>query len=267
MIDEERSIHHNCRMTTQTVPQRPSEARERLLRTASGPFYAKGIHAVGIDELLSRAQVTRATFYRHFPSKDDLIVQYIRTADEGIRDAVAAATATPTSADSGVRALADFMASQIKTPGFRGCAFLNAAAEYPDLENPIHQGILIHRSWLYETVLAAFVRVTDRAPLAAAHFVMRDGAFVEGCLADPDTVTKPFLHGVDGMLALSLPPPFLRTPGQSVRRFTPNSGSIARNWSPCVTGKHCGRPPATPRRRSRSTRPRTMRRTGRRARW
>ena len=202
MIDAERSIHYSDGVTAQTVPQRPSEARERLLRTASGLFYTKGIHAVGIDEIISRAQVTRATFYRHFPSKDDLIAQYLRTADQGIRDAVAAATGTPASADSGVRALAEFVASQVKTPGFRGCAFLNAAAEYPDVENPIHQAILAHRSWFYETVLAAFSRVTDRAPLAAAHFVMlRDGAFAEGCLADPDTVTKTFLHGVDGMLA------------------------------------------------------------------
>jgi AcrR family transcriptional regulator len=202
MIKAERSIHYNHGMAVTTVPQRPSEARERLLRTASGLFYTKGIHTVGIDEILSRAQVTRATFYRHFPSKDDLIVQYIRSADQGIRDTVAAATDKPASPDSSVRALADFVASQIKTPGFRGCAFLNAAAEYPDVENPIHQAILAHRSWFYETVLNAFGRVTDRAPLAAAHFVMlRDGAFVEGCLADPDTVTKTFLHGVDGMLA------------------------------------------------------------------
>ena len=208
MIDEERSIYYNDGMTAQTAPQRPSEARERLLRTASGLFYAKGIHAVGIDEILSQAQVTRATLYRHFPGKDDLILQYIRTADQGIRDGVAAAiatsaaTGTPASADSGVRALADFVASQIKTPGFRGCAFLNAAAEYPDVENPIHQAILAHRTWFYEAVLAAFSRVTDTAPLAAAHFVMlRDGAFVEGCLADPDTVTKTFLHEVDGILA------------------------------------------------------------------
>jgi AcrR family transcriptional regulator len=202
MIKAERSIHYNHGMAVTTVPHRPSEARERLLRTASGLFYAKGIHAVGIDEIISRARVTRATFYRHFPSKDDLIVQYIRSADQGVREAVAAATDSPTSPDSSVHALADFVASQIKTPGFRGCAFLNAAAEYPDVENPIHQAILAHRSWFYETALHAFGRVTDRAPLAAAHFVMlRDGAFVEGCLADPDTVTKTFLHGIDGMLA------------------------------------------------------------------
>src|SRR6266496_4480994 len=107
MIKAERSIHYDHGMAVTTVPQRPSEARERLLRTASGLFYSKGVHAVGVDEILSRAQVTRATFYRHFPSKDDLIVQYIRTADQGIRDAVAAATDKPASADSCIRALAD----------------------------------------------------------------------------------------------------------------------------------------------------------------
>jgi len=204
MLDAERSIHYDRAMAATTVPQRPSEARERLLRTASGLFYTKGIHAVGIDEILSRAQVTRATFYRHFPSKDDLIVQYIRTADQGIRDAVATATAAakPGAADSGVRTLADFVAGQIKTPGFRGCAFLNAAAEYRELEDPIRQAIVTHRSWFYDTVLDAFSRVTDRAPQAAAHFVMlRDGAMTEGCFVDRDTVTATFLAGVDGMLA------------------------------------------------------------------
>lgn len=204
MSDAERSIRYNRAMAVQTVPQRPSEARERLLRTASELFYAKGIHAVGVDEIISRAPVTRATFYRHFPSKDDLIVQYIRTADQSIREAVAAVTDQRTSAApaSGVRALADFVASQIKTPGFRGCAFLNAAAEYPDPESPIHRAIVAHRSWFYETVRSAFGPVTDTAPLAAAHFVMlRDGAFVEGCLNDPDAVTTTFLRGVDGLLA------------------------------------------------------------------
>jgi AcrR family transcriptional regulator len=161
------------------------------------------VHAVGVDEIISRAQVTRATFYRHFPSKDDLIVQYIRTADQDIRDAVATALENPTSPDYGVRAIADYVASQIKTPGFRGCAFLNAAAEYPDAEDPIHQAILAHRTWFYETVRDQFSRVSDRAELAAKHFVMlRDGAMAEGSLSDVDNTISTFLHGIDGMLVL-----------------------------------------------------------------
>jgi AcrR family transcriptional regulator len=191
-------------MTPRTAPQRPSEARERLLSTATGLFYTKGVHAVGIDEIISRAHITRATFYRHFPSKDDLIVEYIRSTDARIRDAVAAALENPTSPDSGVRAIANYVASQITTQGFRGCAFLNAAAEYPITEDPIHQAILAHRSWFYETVREQFSHVTDdRAELAAKHFVMlRDGAMSGGCLADAENTIGTFLHGINGMLEL-----------------------------------------------------------------
>ena len=204
MVDTERSTPYTRSVPSETTAQRPSEARERLLSTASELFYTKGVHAVGVDEIISRAPITRATFYRHFPSKDDLIVAYIRSADQHIRDAIAAALENPTSPESGVRAIADYVASQITTPGFRGCAFLNAAAEYPDSQDPIHQAILAHRSWFYETVRDQFSHVTDdRAELAAEHFVMlRDGAMAEGCLADPEKTIDTFLRGIDGMLEL-----------------------------------------------------------------
>ena len=54
-----------------------SAARERLLRTASDLFYAEGIHSVGVDRIVAEAGVTRATFYRHFPSKEDLVMHRI----------------------------------------------------------------------------------------------------------------------------------------------------------------------------------------------
>jgi hypothetical protein len=129
--------------------------------------------------------------------------EYLRTADSHIRDGVAAALENPSAPDFGVRAIANHVASQIKTPGFRGCAFLNAAAEYPELQNPIHQAILTHRTWFYDTVRDQFDHISDRAELAAKHFVMlRDGAMVAGCLSDPETTTTTFLHGIDGMLGL-----------------------------------------------------------------
>ena len=59
-----------------------SEARARLLSTASRLFYAEGLHSVGIDRIIATAGVTRATLYRHFPSKDDLVVAYLTQADE-----------------------------------------------------------------------------------------------------------------------------------------------------------------------------------------
>lgn len=189
-------------VTTQTAPRRRSEARDRLLHTATMLFYAKGVHAVGVDEIISRAGITRATFYRHFPSKDDLIVEYLRTADQQTRAAVTAATEHPTAPDAGVRAIAQVVAGQITTPGFRGCAFLNAAAEYPDPQSPIHQAILAHRSWFFDAVAAQFASVCAAPGPAAEQFVMlRDGAMAEGCLSDPRRVTQTFLRAIDGLLA------------------------------------------------------------------
>ena len=68
-----------------------SEPRERLLRTASELFYREGIHAVGVDRIVGEAGVTRATFYRHFPGKEDLVEAYLGVEDSHIRSAFASA--------------------------------------------------------------------------------------------------------------------------------------------------------------------------------
>lgn len=77
-----------------------SEARERLLATASGLFYREGIRAVGVERILAETPTTRATFYRHFPSKEALVVAYLRGVDAhtraALRDAVASAAAPTT---------------------------------------------------------------------------------------------------------------------------------------------------------------------------
>ena len=59
----------------------PSEARTRLLNTATRLFYTEGIHAVGIDRIVAEAQVTRATLYRHFPGKEELVLAYLNEVD------------------------------------------------------------------------------------------------------------------------------------------------------------------------------------------
>src|ERR1700750_2958161 len=74
--------------------------RERLLETAPRLFYAEGIHAVGVDRLVREAGVTRATFYRHFPSKEDLVEAYLRATDAELREAVEAAAASGAKEDA-----------------------------------------------------------------------------------------------------------------------------------------------------------------------
>ncbi|MFE0419882.1 TetR/AcrR family transcriptional regulator [Streptomyces tendae] len=191
-------------MSPSAAARPTSEARARLLGTATKIFYAEGIHSVGIDRITAEAHVTRATLYRHFAGKEDLVLAYLDQADQGIRGQVAAARGSTPSAVGQVRAVARSIVDGIRSPGFRGCAFLNAVAEYPDPEHPVHQAVLAHRQWFLETVTELLARAGDGGvPVDAAgrHLVMlRDGAMAAGCLFDPELVSETFLHGVEGVL-------------------------------------------------------------------
>lgn len=179
-----------------------SEARSRLLTTASRLFYSEGLHSVGVDRIISEASVTRATFYRHFPGKEDLLVAYLAFADQAIRTQVETARNTMRDATDVLRAVARSIADGIRSDGFRGCAFLNAAAEYPDPEHPVHQAVLAHRQWFLDTVTDLLAQTGEGSPgPAARHFVMlRDGAMAAGCLTDPAPICETFLQGVEGIL-------------------------------------------------------------------
>ncbi|SFK79927.1 TetR/AcrR family transcriptional regulator [Amycolatopsis sacchari] len=179
-----------------------SEARARLLGTASRLFYAEGLHSVGIDRIVAEAKVTRATLYRHFPSKDDLVVAYLTAADELIRSQIDSVRAAGHSPADTVRAVAGTITDGIRSEGFRGCAFLNAAAEYPDVEHPVHQAVLKHRQWFLDTITELMAATGETTPAPhARHFVMlRDGAMAAGCLSDPAPVCETFLLGVEGIL-------------------------------------------------------------------
>jgi AcrR family transcriptional regulator len=189
-------------MSRSTAGGTVSEARTRLLNTATRIFYAEGIHSVGIDRIVAEAQVTRATLYRHFPSKEDLVLAYLKQADQGIRGQVAVAVASSPSPTEQVRAVATSITDGIQSAGFRGCAFLNAAAEYSDPAHPIHQAVLAHRQWFLTTVTDLLAHTSDKpADAAGRHFIMlRDGAMAAGCLFDPKLISDTFLHGVEGIL-------------------------------------------------------------------
>ncbi|MBM2619355.1 TetR/AcrR family transcriptional regulator [Actinoplanes sp. LDG1-06] len=187
---------------------RPSEARSRLLETATRIFYTEGIHKVGIERIVTEAQVTRATLYRHFPGKQDLVLAYLTEADQAIRgQAERAVTAGLPPADA-LRALGRSIADGIQSPGFRGCAFLNAVAEYPDPSSPVHQAVLAHRAWFLDTVTGLLTRLRGApAEPAARHFVMiRDGAMAAGCLFDPALISETFLRGVERLIEISSGP-------------------------------------------------------------
>ncbi|WP_181784359.1 TetR/AcrR family transcriptional regulator [Pseudonocardia pini] len=183
-----------------TVTDKPSAARERLLRTASALFYAEGIRAVGVDRVIGEAAVTRATFYRHFPSKDDLVVAYLAGVDGAVR---AVAGAAPEGA-ARLRAVVGEMGESLCTAGFRGCAFINAAAEFPDPASPVHRAIAAHRRRLTGVFVHELGVVGHPDPEAAAAQLMmlRDGAMVAGYLADPARARATLLRGLEDLLAV-----------------------------------------------------------------
>lgn len=178
-----------------------SEPRERLLRTASGLFYAEGIGSVGVNRIVSASQVTLATFYRHFPGKQDLVIAYL----ESVHDQIAAGASALTERLDGrdlVRALGDEVTAEIDRPGFRGCAFVNAASEFEDPESPVRRVVAAHREWYYRLVRGGFAQAEHALPgNAARHFVMlRDGAMTAGSLDGATIARRTFSRGVEGLL-------------------------------------------------------------------
>jgi AcrR family transcriptional regulator len=178
-----------------------SEARERLLTSASELFYAEGINSVGVDRIVTGSQVTLATFYRHFPSKEALVVAYLQRAHELLAGQINALTKRLQGGDL-VRAVGDAVASELGRDGFRGCAFINAASEFEDPQSPVRQVVDDHRRWYYEVVRRAFHELGHTRPgNAARHFVMlRDGAMVAGYLDSDRTAQRTFKRGVEGLL-------------------------------------------------------------------
>ena len=190
-----------------TSAVRTSEARDRLLRTASSLFYADGLRGVGVDRVISEAAVTRATFYRHFPGKEALVVAYLEGVDRSVRER---AGEVPDDATAGawlLRLSAGF-GDQLCGVGFRGCAFINAAAEYPDPASPVREAVRAHRTWLGSSVETAFALVGHPDPADAARrwMVLRDGAMVAGYLADPRQAQATFAAGARDLLAAAPQP-------------------------------------------------------------
>jgi len=186
-----------------------SEARERLLSTASGLFYREGIRAVGVERILAEAPATRATFYRHFPSKEDLVLAYLRGVDLDTRVGAQATIEAARSPADALRAIGTAVADSLASPQFRGCAFLKAAAEYPDPSDPVRQVILDHRAWYMTMLTGLFAQVFGTSPRrpnpqhAAQHFVMmRDGAMTGAHLDGVDSVGAAFHRGVEGLLTV-----------------------------------------------------------------
>lgn len=165
------------------LPEPPKTGRARLIHAAIELFYSHGFQAVGIDQILAAAGVTKTTFYKHFESKDDLLVVAIRQRDEWEMQAWQAAVENIAGDDPKQQLLAlfDVLDVWFTAPDFRGCQFINAAAEFPNPNDPVH------------AVAAEHKRKTRD--------FFRDLAAKAGC-ADPESFADRYTALVEGTLVL-----------------------------------------------------------------
>jgi AcrR family transcriptional regulator len=179
--------------TVHEPPRRAGAAatRERILDAAADRFYADGIRGTSADRLIQLVGITKVTFYRHFPTKTDLVVAYLERQAALERGAMVRAT-EGRGVDEALSGVAATIGAASCWPGFRGCAFINAAAEFPDPDDPVRVVVDRHRRWTSDLFrgIAVDAGVADADATAAQLMMLRDGAMVGGSLDHPDRIAE-----------------------------------------------------------------------------
>ena len=192
--------------TTDAKVSRISPARQRLLDAATDLFYREGIHSVGVDRIIEAAGVTRATMYKQFHGKEDLVVEYLRGEDAQLRALFAAAATLSDDPAVLLDLTIDGIAADIRDRHTRGCPFINAAAEYAD-DGAVREVIGGHRAWFRGTLeqLAQAAGLAEPDEVAASLVLLRDAALVGGYLDGEDRVAPAFARTARGVIASHRP--------------------------------------------------------------
>jgi AcrR family transcriptional regulator len=203
------------------MPPKPTESdrRAHLVTTAMRLFRDHGYHAMGIDTILAESGVAKRTLYQHFKSKDELIVAALVQRDQEWRDWFRE-TIKKKSDDPAKRLLAIFDALQewFERPDFHGCMFINAAAEFPRVSDPIHRESARHKELVREFVvdLAEAAGANDPELLADGLCILMEGAIVMAQITGTPEPARQARAAAASLLATAL----------SGKRSTSKSGSL-----------------------------------------
>lgn len=185
-----------------------SAARDRVLKTASRLFHREGIRAVGVDRIAAEAEVGKMTLYRHFATKDDLVVAVLEGRDGPARAALAAAM-EHAGDDPHARLLAPFAMLEpwFASKGFRGCPFMNASLELHDPAHPARAVARRHKAATRDVfATAAGAAGYDAAwagALADQLALLFDGAIAQAQMRDPQTVARAALAAAQALVSVS----------------------------------------------------------------
>ncbi len=146
-----------------------SSPRQRILDVVDHLFYADGVRATGTEKIMATAEVAKATFYRHFESKDALVTAYLENRDRALWEFLS----QPTS----LREVLVKFEQWANRPDVIGCPFLRIASEYPDPAHPFHQFAIEHQDKIRDCLAGLLdASVSDKKAAAAALLSVIDGA-------------------------------------------------------------------------------------------
>jgi len=188
--------------TPQDGSKPASAAKARLLEVADDLFYSEGIHTVGIDRIIATAGVTKATFYKHYGSKENLILEYVVGRSDAVRGLLLGVVDDRTPAEV-LRWTVSTVLENMSRPGFRGCPFLNAASEFPDRAHPVRAAIAEHREW-YQGFLTDQLKLMGHpypGDGADELYLLRDGALSCAYSGDPVAAQTAYERGAERILA------------------------------------------------------------------
>ena len=187
----------------------PLSARDRLLAAADELFYAEGVHVVGVDRIVERAGVTKASLYNTFGSKDELVRAYLENHFRRRQNRIARILAAHTTPRERLLAVFAEVEDLLAGSAFRGCRFISAAAE----SGPGDAGEVVaekYRAWLWSlfTDLAAAAGAKDAKQVGRQLFLLYDGAAVAARMdEDRDAAAKALRSAVIALLDSAVPPP------------------------------------------------------------
>jgi AcrR family transcriptional regulator len=167
------------------LPPAPRTGRGRLVAAAVWLFYKHGFGAVGIDQVIYEAGVTKSTFYKHFESKVDLMVAAVDSRDAWEKEAWGPSVRRfARSDDPREQLLAAFDVIDVwfNDPDFHGCMFVTAALEFPNPTDPVHEAAARHRRRMYEE-RRGLALATGADAATATKFTDCYTALLEGALA------------------------------------------------------------------------------------
>jgi AcrR family transcriptional regulator len=155
-------------------------AGEKVFDAAADLFYRESIRSVGVETIVERAGVAKISLYRSFASKDDLIVAYLKARNAAYwRDIDRMMAERPDDPRAQLRALIRHIASRATRRGYRGCPFINYAAEFPDPSHPGHRVVAANKREMRRrlSALARVMGAARPAQLADALFLLIEGAY------------------------------------------------------------------------------------------